>query len=158
MKKIFHLLILLAFCALPALVSAQNYETAIGVRAGAFNGLTVKHFVTNTHAVEGILSFRWNGFTATGLYQVHDNAFDANGLQWYYGFGAHIGFWNGRNVRWADDNASYVVIGADGVIGLEYTFSEIPVNISLDWKPALNIIGYSGFWADGGGLSIRYVF
>jgi len=35
---------------------------------------------------------------------------------------------------------------------------EVPFNISIDWKPAYNLWGYSGFWADGGALSIRYIF
>lgn len=158
MKKSIQLVILLSFCSLPLFLNAQNYETALGVRAGAFNGITAKHFVNGSHAVEGILSLRWGGFNITGLYEVHDDAFDAPGLQWYYGFGAHLGFWNSPRAWWADENNNYVVVGVDGIIGLEYTFSEIPVNISLDWKPALNLIGYSGFWGDGGGLSIRYVF
>ncbi len=158
MRKSMHWVILLSFCSLPIFLNAQNYQTGIGVRAGAFNGITAKHFITGSHAVEGILSFRWGGFTATGLYEVHDNAFDAPGLQWYYGFGAHIGFWNGPRAWWADEGNSYVVVGVDGIIGLEYTFTEVPISVGLDWKPALNLIGYSGFWADGGGLSIRYVF
>jgi hypothetical protein len=41
---------------------------------------------------------------------------------------------------------------------LEYNFKEIPFNLSLDWKPALNLVGSSGFWGDGGAISIRYIF
>jgi hypothetical protein len=28
---------------------------------------------------------------------------------------------------------------------LEYSFSEIPFNVSIDWKPTFNFYGYSGF-------------
>ena len=57
-----------------------------------------------------------------------------------------------------EGGSTYTVIGIDGIIGLEYSFTEIPINVSIDWKPVLNIIGYSGFWGDGGALSVRYMF
>ena len=79
-------------------------------------------------------------------------------MNWYYGLGAHIGFWDGNYTNWGTPGENYAVIGVDGIIGLEYNFSEIPFNIGLDWKPAINIIGFTGFWADGGALSIRYIF
>ncbi|HAX94627.1 MAG TPA: hypothetical protein DCY25_11950, partial [Bacteroidales bacterium] len=74
--------------------------------------------------------------------------------------GGHIGFWNGDNTydRWGDAGTNYTVIGIDGILGIEYNFEEVPINIGLDWKPAFNLTGYSGFWGDGGALSIRYIF
>ena len=34
------------------------------------------------------------------------------------------------------------------------------LNISLDWKPAINLVGAgdSFFWGDNGALSVRYIF
>ncbi|MCK5823646.1 MAG: hypothetical protein KAG95_06555 [Bacteroidales bacterium] len=157
MKKL-SLLLLTVILVGSLIVNAQDYKTAIGVRGGLANGLTVKHFVSKNAAFEGILSTRWQGFNITGLYEIHKQAFDTDRLNWYYGAGAHVGFWDGSNVSWADDNESYSVIGIDGILGLEYNFKEIPINISLDWKPALNLVGYSGFWGDGGALSVRYIF
>lgn len=139
-------------------VTAQNYETSVGLRAGFYNGVTFKHFLSEKAAFEGILSSRWRGFRLTGLYEVHNSAFNEEGLQWYYGGGAHISSWNGRNVNWINDNENYLVIGLDIILGLEYKFSDAPINISLDWKPAINLIGYSSFVGDGGALSIRYCF
>lgn len=153
MKKL-ALIVLLAIGSAGA-TQAQDYKTAIGLRAGAASGISVKHFLSDSKAIEGILSTRWQGFNITGLYEIHKSTNTAQ-LNWYYGYGAHIGFWNGANVSWADDNDDYSVIGIDGVIGLEYTFKDLPINVSLDWKPAINLIGYSGFWADGFGLSVRY--
>lgn len=156
MKKLTIIFALFAIFAITA--QAQPYETGIGLRGGFSSGLTVKHFLNETTAVEGILSTRWRGFNITGLYEVHKSPFAVDGLSWYYGGGGHIGFWDGSHTSWADDNASYTVIGIDGVLGLEYSFVEVPLCISLDWKPAMNLIGYSGFWGDGGALSIRYTF
>jgi len=137
---------------------AQDYSTGIGLRGGLFNGITIKHFVGNHNAFEGIISSRWQGFNVTGLYEIHNQAFKTGGLNWYYGFGGHIGSWNGSNVTWATDNLNYTVIGIDGIIGIEYNFPSIPFNISADWKPAINLVGYSGYWLDSGAISFRYVF
>ena len=156
MRKLFLTLIL--FMSIVTLVSAQEYQTGVGLRGGLSSGLTVKHFVSDKAAFEGILSTRWQGFDITGLYEVHNIAFEVDRLKWYYGGGAHIGFWNGDNVHWGDPGTSYTVIGIDGILGIEYSFSEAPINIGVDWKPAINLVGYTGFWGDGGALSIRYIF
>lgn len=140
--------------------NAQDYNTGIGLRGGFSNGVTIKHFVSPKTAFEGIISSRWKGVELTGLYEVHGWAFNTDRLKWYIGFGAHVGFWNGVNTSkyWGDPGTSYTVVGVDGILGLEYSFYEVPFNIGIDWKPAYNFIGYSGFWADGGALSIRYIF
>jgi hypothetical protein len=136
---------------------AQNYDTSLGLRAGFSQGFTIKSFISDKAALEGIFSSRWRGFTVVGLYEIHNQAFDEPGLTWYYGAGAHLSTWNGRNVSWVNDNDSYLAIGLDGIIGLEYTLADYPFNISLDWKPAFNLIGYSSFVGDAGALSIRYI-
>ena len=157
MKKI-AVTCLIVFC-LFSISYAQDYNTGTGLRAGFSNGLTIKHFISAKSALEGILASRWRGFEITGLYEIHNQAFNTERLKWYVGFGGHIGFWNGDNTkRWGTPGTKYTVIGIDGILGLEYSFTEIPVNISIDWKPSYNFSGYSGLWADGGAFSLRYIF
>jgi hypothetical protein len=156
MRKIILTLILAV--SIVALSSAQDYNTGVGLRGGLSNGISLKHFVSSNAAVEGLLSTRWAGFDITGLYEIHNEAFEVDQLKWYYGGGAHIGFWNGDNATWGDAGTSYTVIGIDGILGIEYSFTEAPINIGIDWKPAINLTGYSGFWPDGGAISIRYIF
>lgn len=150
---------LIAFCFVTISI-AQDYNTGVGLRGGPFTGLTVKHFISEKSALEFLLASRWKGFEITGLYEIHNRAFDVDRLKWYYGFGAHAGFYNGDNTynRWGERGKQYSVLGLDGILGLEYSFDEIPFNVSLDWKPTFNILGYSGFWGDGGAISIRYIF
>jgi hypothetical protein len=136
MKK-YILILFMMFCSV-SFCYTQDYNTGIGLRAGFSNGLTVKHF--------------------TGLYEVHNRAFQTERLNWYIGFGGHIGFWNGDYANWGETGTSYTVAGIDGILGMDYNFVEAPFNIGIDWKPAFNIIGYTGFWGDGGALSIRYIF
>jgi len=158
MKKIV-ITCLIVFC-LVSISYAQDYKTGIGLRAGPYYGLTVKHFLGEKPAFELMLASRWSGFVVTGLYEIHNMAFNVERLKWYFGFGGHIGFWNGNYTHryWGDEGTNYTVIGIDGILGLEYSFAEVPINLGIDWKPAINFVGYSGFWADGGALSIRYIF
>lgn len=154
MRKILISLIILVLIGLSSNVSAQ-YKTGIGARLGFFNGFTVKHFLNDQNAMEGLVSFRWNGFVVTGLYEWQKPFPDVPNLDWFIGGGAHIGFWSEGNYHW-EAYQSHTIVGADFIIGLEYTFQEVPISLSLDWKPAFNFIGYSNWWGDGAALSVRY--
>lgn len=158
MKKI--VMVCLFMICLGSIIKAQDYRTGIGLRGGFESGLTVKHFTHEKSAFEFILASRWRGFEVTGLYEVHNQFADVERLKWFVGFGAHVGFWNGNYTYryWGEQGTTYTVVGIDGILGLEYSFTEVPISLGLDWKPAFNFIGYSGFWADGGALSIRYIF
>ena len=130
---------------------SSNYKTALGVKfyPGA---ITIKHFVKPNAALEGLLYLYNHGTRVTGLYEFHFDIPNASGLQWYVGPGAHIGFYN---TKYFGGGTS---VGIDGVIGLDYKFSGVPINLSLDWQPSFefgnNFNGFGGSW---GGLGIRYV-
>lgn len=162
MKKIILTSLLALF--LFSFGQAQDYNTGIGLRGGFYNGLTLKHFISSNRALEGLISSRWRGLELTGLYEIHHRAFQVDRLNWYYGLGAHAGFYNGDYTYkysphpWGEPGNSYTVIGVDFILGLEYSFTELPINIGIDWKPVYNFTGYSRFWADGGAFSIRYIF
>jgi hypothetical protein len=151
MRKI--VLTFLLAISVVALTNAQDYKTGIGLRGGFANGLTIKHFVSGKSAFEGIISTstKWGGYELTVLYEIHNRAFNVENLNWYFGFGGHIGSYDA-------DKLSSTIIGIDGVLGIEYNFSEAPINIGLDWMPVFNIVGDSNFWGDRGALSIRYIF
>lgn len=160
-KPIIFLFVLFLGLSLLNKSNAQTYATGIGLRAGVSNGLTVKHFIQSDVALEGILHTRWRGLVITGLYEVHKDIREVRGLRWFYGGGAHIGSWNSGNSNppWADPGyRGSTIVGIDGIIGLDYTFADAPVNLSLDYKPAFNIINGGGFWGDELALSIRFTF
>lgn len=156
MKRTF--LILLLFLALGFTSFGQDYRTSLGLRVGLPYGLTVKHFFNKYNAVEGILASRWQGFIITGLYENEHQTGEYPGLNWFWGFGAHIGFWGANENPNLTVGYSGSVIGADAIIGLEYTFDEIPLNLSLDILPSVNLIGNTGMGGINGGISVRYVF
>lgn len=142
-----------------ASVWAQDYNTALGVRGGMFSGLSLKHFVSGTDAFEGAVATHYRGFLIMGMYQKHARAFDAPGLNWYYGGGAHTGFYEKRYTPWfsSSHSGSISTFGIVGAVGIEYKIDDIPVTIGADITPALNLIGHTGLWL-GSGLTLRYTF
>jgi hypothetical protein len=138
----------------------QNYNSGIGLRGGVSQGITYKTFISNKTAIEGILHTRWQGVMLTGLYEIHQDFPNAKGLSWFYGFGGHLGIWENRNGNrpWGNINDNYTVLGADLILGLDYLIPNSPINLSLDYKPAFNFVGYSGVWADGVALSLRFTW
>ena len=135
-----------------ATANAQsNYTTAIGVKfyPGA---LSVKHFISNKNAVEGLAYFYDRGFRITGLYEIHSNIESIDGLQWYVGPGVHFTSYNAKNF-------GGVGVGIDGVLGLDYKVKSAPLNFSLDWQPSFelgNQVSNRGFIGNWGGLGIRF--
>lgn len=134
--------------------------TSIGVRLGDEQGITLKHHMGGGGAIEGILAARAWSTNLTVLYHFfHQPTGIAPGLDWYVGAGGHIWLYNTRNRyfdnRYYNGNAG---IGVDGAIGMQYNFPGAPLNISLDWKPSMNLYGGNRFYAGGFGLSIRYRF
>jgi len=127
------------------------------LRGGLYNGITYKNFITNSTAIEGILHTRWHGWELVGLMEHHNDIQDVDGLYWFYGYGAHIGFYDAKYTHW-DTEGTSTVIGIDGIIGVEYKIPRVPIAIGLDWKPYVNLIGYSHFFGDGGALFLRYTF
>jgi hypothetical protein len=156
MKKI---LIVMAFVISGSIICAQDYNASIGVRGGETQGITFKTFVGGSSAFDLILGTHYHGLNFTVLYEIHSfDIFGVDNLALFYGFGGHVGFYNSTYWPWAMEHyASGPVVGVDGVIGVEYTFDEIPINLSLDIVPTFNVVPYFGYWQRGA-LSIRYVF
>lgn len=132
-------------------VSAQDYKLAMGVRLSSAaptlsNSFSVKYFMDETNAVEGLVSFGTR-FGIGGLYERHQLIGATPALTWFYGGGGYVGF---------QDHNTY--LGPTGVVGLDYKFSNAPLNLSLDWKPELDIIPAINFIPDAFALSVRFVF
>jgi len=130
--------------------SSTSYKTALGVKfyPGA---ISLKHFVNDQAALEGLGYFWDRGFRITGLYEIHGNINGAPGLKWYIGPGAHVGFYNNK---WGGGSS----FGVDGVLGLDYKINVAPINLSLDWQPSFEFGDGRGFTGNWGGFAIRYTF
>jgi hypothetical protein len=144
-----------------AQVKGQSYKTGLGVKIwGDGGGISIKSFVQSNRAFEGIAYF-WNrGTRLTGLYEFHFDIDGAPGLKWYVGPGVHLGFYNNRyyDPNYYDGNGAGTFVGIDGVLGLDYKFDDVPINLSLDWQPSFEFGANRGFVGNWGGLGIRYTF
>ncbi len=151
------------FKAPPAL--GNTYSTAIGLRGGETSGLTIKHFVGSSTAIEGILGLWNSGFHATVLLEKHVNAFGIESLNWYYGGGGHFAIDNGNKYygygrRRGDfyTNGSFG-LGVDGIIGLEFKIPQVPIALSLDLKPYIEVISNGNIWGSlDPGLGVKVAF
>lgn len=145
-------------------VNAQDIaRNALGVRLGDNDGfggeISYQHELGEMTRLELDLGFRNNNdadaFKLTGIYQWVWNI--DGGFNWYAGFGAGIGSWSaGNNYMGTDDDGLF--LNADGNIGIEYNF-DIPLMISLDFRPEFGLIGNYGKDTDLDiALSLRYQF
>jgi hypothetical protein len=75
----------------------------------------------------------------------------------YWGAGVHLGYLE-TGTWYAPKNYTGGIFGPDGVFGVEYTFDEIPINVSVDILSGVNIGGYLGWNGISSGITIRYVF
>ena len=162
MKRIIITSILVFVSAFVYQLNAQDYQTAIGARLGYPLSASIKHFITENNALEFYVGSRWyNRYrwaNVSGAYLIHFPIEEVDGLKWYAGAGASIYFW-GFDKGFAD-NSSNTSIGLQGYLGLEYTFDEVPINLSVDWIPTIFLNGYyesSRFGGGYGSLAVRYV-
>lgn len=157
MRKLF---LFIGFVTLSVLTAnAQEIsENALGIRFGDNNGfggeISYQRRLGSANRLEVDLGIRGNktysAFKATGLYQWVWQLEDR--FNWYAGVGAGVGSWKVKST----DISSTSLFGA-GVIGVEYNF-DIPLLISLDYRPEVGFSdGYDGFNSDFG-LSVRYQF
>lgn len=163
MKKITFLILLTAFLIVTKRAAAQDYKMAAGLKFGGYeNGLSGKYFMNSNTALEGVLGFRNHGLVVTGLYEVHQSAFNVDKLKFYYGFGAHAGgVGSGAYRRFNGDDKQYnnaqLLLGGDGVLGLEYIIPNSPIGVSIDLNPRVEL-ATGPFFDIAPGLGLKYIF
>lgn len=145
---------MLVLVALTIGAQAQSYKSAIGLRGGDPSGITFKTFLNSTNAIELIAGTGYWGhsLTVTGFYQWQNPTDWAPNLDWFIGPGAHVGFWGTDYIH------TGLLIGVDGIIGLEYTLDDIPLNFSLGAGPSFQFTSGPYWYHWNGGFSIRYIF
>ena len=137
-------------------LKAQDYKTALGIRLSSEgpainNSVSFKHFLNPKLAVEGLFTFDKRAAIGA-LLEIHNPMQSTQGLQWFYGAGAYLGFDSDKT------HTDRALMGAQGIVGLDYKFANLPLNLSLDWKPELNIIDNINFEPAAVGFTIRFTF
>lgn len=161
MKKLFLLsAIMIIFAGLGTPLHAQtsgssDYTKALGLRLGYPLGVSFKGFVNSNSAFEVIGGQWYNSLNITGLYEYHMPISGVEGLQWFVGGGADVTIWGALGYYGQYSGAAVAI---DGIVGLDYKINPIPLNLSLDWKPAFYLTGINRFYGTGVALSVRYTF
>ncbi len=150
MRKLLITLLIASCFSIVSLHAQDDYKLGLGIRFSdasptLSNSVSVKYFFSEGNAVDALISFGGSRFGLGALYEKHTPFNATPGFTWYYGGGGYVGF---------QDHSTY--LGPTGVIGLDYKFQNIPLNLSLDWKPELDIIPRINLVPDAFGLTARF--
>jgi hypothetical protein len=135
-----------------SLTQVQAQDFGLGFRISSHIGITGQYFLSSDRAIEGQMNYNNYGLDFVGLYEVH-RSLGEPGWRWYYGGGAHISTWNH-----SPDNS--LLIGVDGIIGIEYMFAQVPLALSIDLKPAFDLVASEDPFVSHNyvGIGLRYFF
>ncbi len=162
MKKI----ILSVFLLLAATAVAFAQPRAVGARVGYNFEASYQHDLFANNMIEltaGTTNF-WNGWGYAEVNGVFDWVFNIHGgWNWYVGPGAGLGIGYGHNWHDIADVNFPFRLNVGGQVGCEYQF-DFPLNLSLDWRPMLNLFGlankyypvYYGFFNFAVGVRYRF--
>lgn len=173
MKRLLSLAgLVFLFSVMVSTVSAQegsDYKNAIGARVGGgyYDVLSAsfKTFVTDPGAIELNFGFRpylytgvhWLNLSLSGAYQHHFPIGKIEGFRWFVGGGL-----SAYNTFSSNDHYRGFGLGIFPTGGVDYKFSNIPLNVSADIRPTISLVKpydyYSGFYLGNGGISARYTF
>lgn len=138
-------------------------KNALGLRLGDNDGfggeITYQRGLSKNNRLELDLGWRnskhVDALKITGLYQWVWNI--EGSFNWYAGVGGGIGNWSGDE-KYNNESGSFVF--AAGNIGIEYNFQEVPIQLSLDFRPELYFDGDYTDTRDGFGpdiaLGVKY--
>ncbi|MBO7586601.1 MAG: hypothetical protein J6T13_05415 [Bacteroidales bacterium] len=163
MKKVFFSLMIVFAMATAAVAQPR----AIGARLGGNLEFSYQHSLAQGNMMVDLtagVTNVWNNWAHAGVTAMFDWvwAIGASNWNWYVGPGVGVGFNYGR--YWKDYDYLPVTVAVGAQIGVEYQFG-IPLNISLDWRPMFNVLGffrgheypfYNNFYSVALGLRYRF--
>jgi len=169
-RKLF-IAILPAIILSSSLLTGQVDYKQAGIRAGYRGGIFFQ--MTNEAGnaeigYNGMLSFSNNGIQLTGLKIIYETSLNeiSPDLFFCWGYGGHAGFIYTDHLGFFGEryyfsgNRFCPLVGADGWLAAEYRFRDIPINISLNIKPfvELTIPAFVKIVPGDLGISVSYVF
>lgn len=158
MSALRHIILSGALIGCSLFLCAQ--ERSAGLRWADGSGVAFRQNLTAKHAVEAMLTARWGGAALTALYQRERDIGSEGNWFWYYGGGLHLG-WHRRSNDRPFENPRFenqqVNVGIDLIAALGYSFSGIPLQFTLDIKPAFTFTAEENF-NEAFGLTGRWRF
>jgi hypothetical protein len=170
MKKFYPLfitLIIINHSVVNGQLSSRQAGLRIGYRGGIFYQLS--HDAGNAEiAYNAMVGFSNFGVQLTGLRIVYETPLHSISPDLYFawGYGGHAGFIYTDHVGFFGETYNFrsrrfcPVFGADGWLAAEYRVQEIPLNVSLNLKPfvELSVPAFVRVMPFDLALSVSYVF
>lgn len=161
MKKL--ILTLLSSFLFLSLAQAQTKKFGIGAILGDPTAVSAKYFLGNNFAVDGAVSYSHHELIVFGDYLKHfpgrlgkQNDFVAR-LTPFVGVGPVIAIGdNDKHHHFLDDDDDFG-FGVRVPVGIEWMASEIPLGVSFELAPGLQIVDETDAFIQGG-LALRYYF
>ena len=151
MKKIFiKTLFVIAFAFLSITTKAQ-LSTGLGLRYGMDNGVSldaIQYFLSrNQGAAHLMLSIPYGGFRGNALYEIHirnhNERIEMTGVSFFFGAGGHAGRYDPNDYRKNStdpiEKQNIFAVGIDGIGGVEWKIPYMPLQISVDFHPFLDL-------------------
>lgn len=170
MKKILVIILLVLISstmALPAQMLTKQAGLRTGYRGGFFYQITNESGNAEI-GYQAMLGFNNNGIQLTGLKIIYETPLTdiSPDLFFAWGYGGHVGFVYTDHIGFFGERYSFQrerfcpLAGADGWVAAEYRFRDIPLNISLNIKPfvELTIPSFVKVMPGDVGISVSYVF
>lgn len=152
MKKLVLLLLgLMLLMSYGWVIAEEKGKFGLGVILGEPTGICLKMWTSESTAIDGVMA--WS-FSENGYFQVHSDYLWHNftlikikkvKLPIYYGPGARIRIGNDTKM------------GIRGVLGIEYIFSEVPLDVFLEVVPIIEVFPSTGFNLNAS-IGARYFF
>ena len=170
MKKLLFVLIGISLTLIAIAQNNTTYKSAIGIGADYGNdytfvkGPSVKFFYNKTNAIESQLLFGIKTAVLGAEYQHYIDIKEIPNLKCYTGIGP---YWMYRktivyyydnlfNLKYKEINLSDFIFRP--IVGLDYKFKSLPVNLSIDWRPLFKITNSTDYTIARYGFSLRYAF
>jgi len=170
MKRLFFIITLNVLAA-QMIILAQPQNRQAGLRTGYMGGIFFQTTGKSGNAETGymaMLGFRNNGVQITGLRLVYETSLSeiSPDLHLAWGYGAHAGFVVTNNIGFLGNRYYFrsdrfcPLIGVDGWGALEYRVRSIPLVISVNIKPyvELTLPSFINLMPGDIGISIAYSF
>jgi hypothetical protein len=128
-----------------------KFGGSFGDLSGAVTQISYQRGLNSINRLEFNLSanLNSNGYLGFGgAYQWVWNI--EGGFNWYAGPGASLGFVD-------TGSETDMFMGVGGMVGLEYRFPEVPIQLSLDINPTFGLINSYGLFTSIG-LGVRFCF
>ncbi len=147
-KKILFIssLIILTSLSLSAQLETRQAGFRMGYRSGIFYQVS-QEAGTAEIAYNAMLSFQNSGVQVTGLKIIYETSLGdiSPNLIFSWGYGGHAGFNYSDHVRFMGEDYYFPddrfcpLLGVDGWVAAEYRISDIPLNVSLNVKPFVEL-------------------